>query len=443
MIQPTPILTKDRNFTIDVMRGIAVLGILLMNIPGYATHQFFLFWGDILAGETTTNGFIFKSAILLFDGRMRGLFTILFGAGIMLFIENKKEQSIHVADAYFKRMTWLMIFGLVDSFVLLWRGDVLFEYALCGIFIFVFRNARVRYLLLTSACLFTIFSLQGGKNFYKYKALSEVYKQVEVQLAKGLKVPEEQMQQHDDFKQVLERHYPFSEEIITSTAKEITDDYLVHRSGYIDIFMNHAESTIDYLNNVFLSIFSESFAAILLGMAMYKLGFFHGRLKKSTYWLIAVVGTVLGLALVALNMKLQVRTQAELWEAYTWRFFSIVYIEHAGRILSMIGYAGIIYLLCTSVKLAPYLRVFANTGRMALTNYLMQTVLCSLYFFGFGLGFYGQYQPKGLLVFVIVIWVVQIVYSNVYLSYYRMGPVEWLWKRLTYGKAAQSNETGN
>lgn len=443
MIQPTAILTKDRNFTIDVMRGIAVLGILLMNIPGYASHQFFLFWGDVLAGETTTNGFIFKSAMLLFDGRMRGLFTILFGAGIMLFIENKKVQSIQVADAYFKRMTWLMVFGLVDSFLLLWRGDILFEYALCGIFVFVFRTARVRYLILTSALLFTIFSLQEGQNFYKYKKRSEVYKQVELKLANGQKVSEEQMSQHDDFKNVLERHYPFSNEIINSTAKEITDDYLLHRSGYADIFVKHAEDTTNYLNNVFLSIFSESFAAILLGMAMFKFGFFHGRLKKRTYWIIAIVGTVVGLALVALNMKLQVRTQAELWEAYKWRFFSIVYIQHAGRILSMIGYAGIIYLMCTSVKLVPYLRMFANTGRMALTNYLMQTVLCSLYFFGFGLGFYGEYQAKGLLVFVIVIWIIQIIYSNIYLSYYRMGPVEWLWKRLTYGKAAQSNESGN
>src|ERR1041385_1062986 len=88
------VAVKDRNFAMDVMRGVAVLGILLMNIPAFSIHEFYLFWGDTVVGKLTTNGFIYKSAMLLGDGRMRGLFTLLFGAGLMLFIENKRTNSI-------------------------------------------------------------------------------------------------------------------------------------------------------------------------------------------------------------------------------------------------------------------------------------------------------------------------------------------------------------
>lgn len=423
-----------RFFAMDVMRGIAVLGILLMNIPGFATHQFFLFWGDTLAHETTVNGAIVKSSMLLLDGRMRGLFTLLFGAGIMLFIENKRSNSIEIADAYFKRMTWLLIIGMVDSFLLLWRGDVLFEYALCGIFIYVFRNARVRYLLLTSFIILAIFSIMGGKGYYKYRDRSVVYQQVEKQIQAGKTISDEQKKEHESFNEVIGSHYPFSDKHIQNVSKDIADDYMLHRSGYMDIFEKHAEESYEYMSTVFFSIFSESFGTIMLGMALFKLGFFQGRLKKKTYVLIALIGTIVGLALYAIFMKLQVRTQAEFWDTYRWRNFSIIYLNNAGRILSTLGYAAIIILLCYSNALQKILNLFANVGRMALTNYLMQTIMCSLYFFGFGLGHYGEYDAKGLFVFVMIIWLIQITYSNIYLSYFQMGPVEYLWKRLTYGK---------
>lgn len=424
----------QRNFAMDVMRGVAVLGILLMNIPGFSTHQFFLFWGDALAGELTTNGFIFKSSMLLFDGRMRGLFTLLFGAGIILFIENKKEASIGVADAYFKRMTWLMLFGIIDSYILLWRGDVLFEYALCGIFVYVLRNARVRYLLLISAICIGVYMYNDGKRYHEYRQNAFAYKAIESLIKEGKKISPEQQRQHDEYEEVLGNHIPFSDSAIKKISKEITDDYFLHRSDYLSIFKDHSKETYEYQSTIFYNIFSESFGTILLGMALYKLGFFNGRWRKRNYWLVAITGTIVGLALMAVFMKLLVKTQVELWDAYNWRTFSIVYIGQSGRILSTLGYAALLYLVSQMNIMKRFLGLFANVGRMALTNYIMQTVLSSLYFFGFGFGHYGEYQDKGLLVYVICIWMIQITYSNFYLRYFQMGPLEWLWKRLTYGK---------
>ncbi len=133
----------------------------------------------------------------------------------------------------------------------------------------------------------------------------------------------------------------------------------------------------------------------------------------------------------ALNM---VYTQSELIEVLETRIFSINHIGGVGRIVLTVSYASAILLLCRVHWLKSFLALFANVGRMALTNYIMQTILCSLYFFGFGLNHYGEYDAKGLLLFVVCIWIIQITYSTIYLRFFKMGPLEWLWKRLTYGK---------
>ncbi len=426
---------KQRNFSMDVMRGIAVLGILLMNIPAFSTHEFYLFWGDTVAGKLTTNGFIYKTAMLFGDGRMRGLFTLLFGAGLMLFIENKKTNSIQVADAYFRRMMWLLLFGMIDSYLLLWTGDVLFEYALCGIFIYAFRNLRVRYMLMLAILSLGIYSYIGGRTFSENKEKALEYKRVEALIQKGKTVSKEEKKSHDDWEvNVLGFHYPFSDTCMKLINKDIAERNEVHRAGYLDILEKHGEETYEYHSQIFFTIFGESFGTIMLGMALFKFGFFSGRLRRRTYWLMAGIGIPVGLGLIALFMKLQVRSQAELWYCYSWRNFSIVYFEQSGRLLSTIGYASLIYLLAQMQALKKFLNLFANVGRMALTNYIMQTVLSSLFFFGFGLGYFGEFQAKGLLAFVVCIWIIQITYSTIYLRYFQMGPLEWLWKRLTYGK---------
>lgn len=434
-----PVQTGNRNFSIDVMRGIALLGILLLNVGDFGTNMFFIFWRDTFAGHSTTDGVIFNTIMLLFGGRMRGLFTLLFGAGILLFIENKKTQSIQVADAYFRRMTWLMIFGMIDSYLLLWTGDVLFEYALCGIFIFVFRTARVRYLLLAGTLSLAIFSIVQGQRYYKYRQYSVEYKQSTKLLKEGKKLTEEQQQHYDEFKKILEMHYPFSKQGIQDHAAEITHDIVTHRSGYLTILEEQAEEVYSYQSEVFYTIFGETFGTILLGMGLFKLGFFHGRLKKRTYWLIAAIGVVLGLSCTYFHLHVQAKTQTELWDTYRWRTFSLSYFEQAGRVLSTIGYAALIYLVTQVEAFKKFLNLFANVGRMALTNYIMQTVFASLFFYGFGFGFFGTFNALGLLIFTITIWLIQITYSNIYMHYFQLGPLEWVWKRLTYGKALISS----
>ncbi len=435
----TPVLTKERNYTMDVIRGVAVLGILMMNIPGFAIHDFFLVWNDALQSELTLNGFIFKSAMVLFDGKMRGLFTVLFGAGLILFIENKKQNTIEVADAYFRRMMWMLLFGLVDGYILLWGGDVLYEYALCGMMLFAFRNLRIRNMLIVAFVFLGIFTFLNGRSYNKYKDLSIVYTQTSEILKQGKKLTADQKKQREEFQGVLEHQIPFSKKVIAEITDDIRANLVTHRSGYLDIFDNHSEGVFEYQSTGFYSNFMETFGTILLGMALFKMGFFHYRLKIKVYRILCFIGIPLGLTAYVLSHVIQAKTQVELWNTYSWRPCSIYYIEHPGRILLILGYASALMLLCKITWIKGFLNLFSNVGRMAFTNYIMQTVLCSFYFFGFGLGHYGEYSATGLLVFVVCIWIIQITYSNIYFRYFQIGPLEWLWKRLTYGKNFNCN----
>lgn len=162
--------------------------------------------------------------------------------------------------------------------------------------------------------------------------------------------------------------------------------------------------------------------------------FFQEKLNNNIYRVFAFIGVPLGIALSAISVLNMVYTQTGLIDAMENRNFSINHIGGIGRIILTVSYASTLILLFRVKWLKSFFALFANVGRMALTNYIMETVLCSLYFFGFGLNHYGVYDAKELVLFVSVIWLIQITYSNIYFRFFEMGPLEWLWKRLTYGK---------
>ena len=142
--QPQPVAQAARIQTIDIIRGVALLGILMMNIPYFALpdhlnhHQAFANPGD-------ANYWTRYWVEVLFSGKMRALFSMLFGAGVLLFTASKEaNRQLNVADLYYRRMIWMVVFGLVDAFLLLWQGDILYWYGLCGLFLFPMRHVSAR-----------------------------------------------------------------------------------------------------------------------------------------------------------------------------------------------------------------------------------------------------------------------------------------------------------
>lgn len=327
----TSVKLKDRNFSMDVMRGVAVLGILLMNIPGFSIWGEKLDWHDPLLGRLTVDGFIYKTGLLLFEGKMRGLFTLLFGAGMMLFIENKKNDTIEVADAYFRRMLWLLLFGVIDGYLLLWRGDVLYNYGLCGMILFAFRNLRVRYLIIISVLLLATYTGINGKQFYENKTKYETYNQTTLLLQQGKQLTEGQKKEREEWQDILGGLLPFSQKAKEERAEECKKDSVMHHSGYLKIFKEQSKDVSEIESTVFYSEFWEYFGTILLGMALFKLGFFHYRLKITTYRLWAFIGIPIGIGAFAFFYAIRVRTQAEFLYMFEWRNYPRNFIEVPAR----------------------------------------------------------------------------------------------------------------
>jgi len=155
----TPVSQHERINILDSLRGIAILGILLMNIPGFSLPEP-LCYGDLSVLKEANYGINFKTWYFIelsVAGTQRALFSILFGAGIVLFITRKEKSTTGLmpAEYFFRRQLWLLVFGLFNAFVLLWFWDILFHYAICGMILFAFRRLSPKYMIIASiVCLF-------------------------------------------------------------------------------------------------------------------------------------------------------------------------------------------------------------------------------------------------------------------------------------------------
>ncbi|MEZ4903032.1 MAG: hypothetical protein R2822_15375 [Spirosomataceae bacterium] len=140
-----PVAESSRISTIDMLRGFALLGILLMNIPGFsmADYSFEAFKND----PSNPNFWLYQFIGIFFEGKMRAMFGMVFGAGVLLFIANKATKGTSVHALYYRRMFWLLLFGLIHSHLILWIGEILYLYAVCGMILYLFRNVPPRYLV--------------------------------------------------------------------------------------------------------------------------------------------------------------------------------------------------------------------------------------------------------------------------------------------------------
>ena len=173
---PQPVLQTNRIKTIDMIRGFALLGILLMNIPGFGIN--WDTWFNILKGPHNTKDYYTMAAIMsFFDGTMRGLFSMLFGAGMILFTLNKKElpDGPSVAEFYYRRLLWLVVFGLFNAFILLWFGDILYFYGLCGMVLFVFRKTNPKWLLILGFVCMSITMLKSQLQWNETREKRKAY----------------------------------------------------------------------------------------------------------------------------------------------------------------------------------------------------------------------------------------------------------------------------
>lgn len=391
-----PVAVQQRIQAIDVLRGFAVLGILLLNIQSFsmpaATYINPTAYGSLAGADYA----IWWSTHVLAEQKFMSIFSMLFGAGVVLMTRSCEVRTGGSAVVHYSRMLWLILFGLLHAH-LLWYGDILFSYGMCGLLLWPLRNWSAKVLIpLGLALIFAGFipSILLGLSLPYWP---------ELYLAE------------------LQNEWRPGAEVI----QEELDAY---RGSWLDQVPARSIDAIVMQTFGFLFVvFWRAGGLMLIGMGLYKLGFFAAKWSMLTYGLIALVGLSVGISLSAYGVHWN---NVRNWSAESSVFFGSQW-NYWGSLPTAIGLASLVLMICKT-PISRWLSPLSAVGRMALSNYLLHTLLCTTIFYGHGLGYYGFLSRTEQLMVVFGIWALQLIVSPIWLRTFRFGPVEWLWRSLTY-----------
>ncbi|MGE5155170.1 MAG: DUF418 domain-containing protein [Bdellovibrio bacteriovorus] len=392
---------------IDVLRGFAVLGVFWIGVGAFGMPFGANALPTLLGTPSTLNLAIWASTEVFMEGAMRGLFSMLFGASALIYLDQARleRDGVALVDRFYRRNLILMLFGLIHAYLLLWPHDVLYAYGLIGLFLFPLRRAPAWALLLAGVLLHALSDLEID--------WSGLLAGPEGQ-AMGSASPEE------------------SGRFLAWLKLQMEEDLALYRSGYLQIFVAQVQEVMAQQSTLFYRRhFFEIGGMMLIGMAFYRWGLLSGRASWGLYLTLALVGLGLGGWLRGID----------LYRVYVLGFdpLTLVRLEEGsldlGRLPVTLGHVGLIGLLCHWGR-APWLtRPLAATGRLALTHYISQTLIAILIFYGFGLGLFGRLERWQLLILWLVVALAQMGLSVLWLRHFRYGPLEWIWRSLIYGRA--------
>ncbi len=422
----SPVATSERIKTIDVVRGVALLGILLMNIPGFGIDWSVFY--TISRGPHDTADYRTMQVIdVFFSGTMRGLFSMLFGAGMILFTMNKKEilGGVTIAELYYRRLLLLVLFGVLNAYVLLWPGDILYFYGLAGMLLYPFRKTAVKWLFLLAIICIGIGILKKQLWYNETREKRAAYVEV-IKAEKAGKALTAQQQQAKTVWLEIQNWRPDPERRDRNIRK-------MH-SGYGTIFTYFIpENSDDEAWGIYHGVW-DSLCMMFLGMALLGIGFFSNKLCTSTYAMGLMIGYGIGIPIGWIMFS---KGQSGLLnfgayvDAYRVNFWVLYDLK---RFFLCLGHASLIMLVFRS-RIIPWLmKGLANVGQMAFSNYLLQSILCTLFFYGYGFGNYNKLKYHELYYVVGGVWLFNLIFSAIWLRYFKFGPFEWLWRSLTYWK---------
>ncbi|WP_231613521.1 DUF418 domain-containing protein [Halomonas sp. BC04] len=392
------IASGGRVHSLDVLRGFALLGILVMNIQAFAmpmaAYTNPTAWGDL----TGANFAVWLLSHLFADEKMMAIFSMLFGAGIVLFADRASERGQSAARLHYRRHAWLLLFGAAHGY-LLWYGDILFLYAVCGFALFPFRTLSPRALLVTGIALLSVSSLLFLYFGWSLSLWSEA------QLA--------------DFKAEW-----------APSPGALAEEVAIYRSGWLSQLPHRVPITAEAQTFVLVVWgFWRAAGLMLIGMGLYRLGVLSGQASSSTYWRLLMVALLIGLPMVGYGVAWNF---ANGWGPES--LFLGSQFNYWGSLPVSLGWVAAIVLLLRHGALRGLTRRLAAVGRMAFTLYILQTVIGVFLFYGQGLALFGQIERTGQFVIVLAIWLLQLLLAPVWLRHFRSGPLEWLWRSLTYRK---------
>jgi uncharacterized protein len=410
-IQPTH--TQERIPSLDFLRGVAILGILFINIENFAYSDSWSPWkfGFNSPIDHSTRFWVY----FLTQGKFYTMFALLFGVGFYIFLERleKKDLGLQAMDIYARRLLWLFIIGIAHSY-LVWTGDVLYHYAICGLLLFPFRSISSRNLILVVILLGSLQLVKSFDQTTRRQSWLKDYNQAN-------SIPENQRTTDDIRKIEFWKGKLAIKDTDTSQVVVPKESYFL---GLTETY-KHASAHKGLL--YYQGLLFPSLIAMILGIIFYRTGIFSDYHAWKYYWSVSLSVLSIGLAINYFR-----------YYHWTYEYFDPVLSIWIGWVFTFpkellgIGYVlvfnGVFQKFLSSIKF----KTISNIGRMALSNYIFQNILLGLIFYGYGLSKFNQYSRFELLGIVVAIWIFQILLSGFWLNKYKQGPLEWVWKKLTY-----------
>jgi len=416
MTAPAPVsadtpLPAGRLSSLDGLRGLAVMGILLMNIAGFALPSGAYFNPLAGGGAAPADLAVWAFGFLFVDGKMRALFSILFGASTLIVVTRAEEAGLNGARVHFARMIMLGLFGAVHLF-LIWPGDILLHYALIGIVALPFtqleprKQIRIAILLLLIQLVVAAIFFAG---FLQLRAAAGAAHASPADIAAWR---------------------DFASGVGVGPWRDVAHETAVLRGGWVGIVAHNWETGAGAPLFVLAFDGPETLAFMLIGMAALRSGFLAGGWSRARYLRAAAIGYAIALPPTALLCWLCFRTGFDTLATF------------AAATIGGIPFRPILALADAALALAwleardsPLRRRIRAAGRAAFTNYLGTSLAMTALFYGWGFGLFGRIERVGLLPIVFAAWIAMLAWSAPWLARFRYGPFEWAWRTLARGRA--------
>jgi uncharacterized protein len=393
----TSYTAPDRILSLDILRGFAVLGILIMNMIAFSmvSANYTNPWAE--GPLTGADLYWFYFTQLFANQKFMSIFSILFGAGVVLMAEKLEAISKRSAKRHYLRNFWLLVLGMIHAYVF-WFGDILVAYALCSIWVYLFRKKTVKTLFIWAGALLFI---EWGLTLFFGTSMS--------------------FWPPESLEALCESYLP--------TREAMDAEIEGYRGSWSEQFPYRKSMAMVLQTTVFFTQFMWRVTALMLiGMALYKSGVIVGKKAKRFYTKLFIIGFSLGIVLGVVGL---IQNTMHHWEC-TYSFFQGTLFNSIGSVPMALSYIALVMLASYGRWKSVLEKWIAPVGRMALTNYLMQTLIATTLFYGHGFGLFGSASRSEHWMYIVPIWIFQILFSRWWLETFKFGPMEWLWRSLTY-----------
>ncbi|MCH7544979.1 MAG: DUF418 domain-containing protein [Planctomycetes bacterium] len=393
-----PTQQTERIVAIDVLRGFALLGILVMNIRMFASV--FASYGNptVYVDGTGIHRWVWLAGHFFADLKMMAIFSMLFGAGVVLMASRQREKGLGSAWIHYRRMFWLLLFGLIHAH-LIWAGDILFMYAVVGMIAYL---AWRWYVPIQIGLGLFLLLIGVALNILSGLTMEEYWPPEQVDLMRAMWSP---------------------------TPETLDSEVAAYGGSWFEAQPLRSKFALSLQTGglIFFGLWRAG-GLMLLGMGLFRMGIFSATRSKACYLGMLGLGLAIGLPLILFGYQRNVEANF----AMETSMFINSQFNYVGSIFVALAWVGLVMLVVKAGALSWLTKALSAVGQMALTNYLMQSIICTTIFYGHGFGLFGKFDYLQQMYVVLSVGIVQLIWSPLWMQSFRYGPFEWLWRSLTY-----------